>query len=143
MIIIIILLYLCIPNSYNKKIKYDSWKDTVESFGDGTYQILHQVWHGENINILTNVAYNEAVITEIYNYSVNDEVVYFYGVYHSQMVYAALYVNDNLLKYYVDKSNDDFTMTYINNMLKDKQIELIESYNDFTEIEQDIFGQLK
>ena len=143
MLIAICILCIIINTSCTDTAKYDLWKDTVESFGDGTYQIMHQVYEGKSINILTNAAYNEAVITEIYNYSVKNEAAYFYGVHHSQEVYAVLYINDNLLKYYVDKSNgDDFIMTHVNSMVEYQQIKLLSTYDEFSTAEKAEFKSL-
>ena len=49
-------------------LKYDQWKDTIEAFGDGTYQLLHQNFNGKNEKILTNCKYSECVATEIEGY---------------------------------------------------------------------------
>ncbi len=142
--IISILIYLWMSNSYNDKIKYDSWKDTIESFGDGTYQVMHQVIDEKPIEQLTNIKHKQCVITDITRYKVINSTGYFMGKYHNLKVYAVLDIKNNLLKYCVDKSdNEDLMMVYLNKMLEDKQIELVESYSNFTELEQSIFEQLR
>ena len=127
----------------NDEIKYDSWKDTIESFGDGTYQVIHQIKDGKNIEILSNVKHNQCTITEIMEYRVVNNMVYFVGKYHSQNVCCILEPKTNLLRYYIDKSNnEEFIMIYLNNLLEDKQIELINSYDDFSDEEKYIFDSL-
>lgn len=121
----------------------NEWKDTIESFGDGTYQVIHQIKNGENIEILSNVKHNQCTITEIMEYKVANNMVYFVGKYHSQNVCCILDPKTNLLRYYVDKSNnEEFIMIYLNNLLEDKQIEFIDSYDDFSDEEKYIFDSL-
>lgn len=127
----------------DNEIKYDSWKDTIESFGDGTYQVIYQIKDGKNIEILSNVKHNQCTITEIMKYKVVDNIAYFVGKYHSQDVCCILDLKTNLLRYYIDKSNsEEFVMIYLNNLLEDKQIELIASYDDFSDEEKNIFDSL-
>lgn len=143
-IIISVLICLWVFRPHDSKVKYDSWKDTVEAFGDGTYQILHQVVDTQELNQLSNVKHKQCVITDITNYTVVDNMGYFIGTYHDLEVYCVLDIDSDLLRYYVDKNDkEEFMMVYLNNMLRDRQIELIESYDNFTESERNILEQLK
>ena len=70
-------------------------------------------------------------------------MVYFVGKYHSQNVCCILEPKTNLLRYYIDKSNNqEFVMVYLNNLSEDKQIKLIDSYDGFSDEEKRIFDSL-
>lgn len=119
--------------------KYEEWKDTISSFGDGTYQIIHQNNDGENIKILTNCKYNQCVLTKINDYIEKDNFVYFIGNYNSKKVFCKLNISTNMLTYFFENNDEEFIMVYLNDMLVDKQIELLSSYDEFSEIDKNEF----
>ena len=139
----IILLILLFITACNKSLpKYEEWKDTISSFGDGTYQIIHQNNDGENIKILTNCKHNQCVLTKINSYIEKDNYVYFIGSYYSKKVFCKLNISENMLSYFFENNDDEFIMVYLNDMLVDKQIGLLSSYNEFSETDKNKFEKL-
>lgn len=135
---VMILLYLtaCTNNTI-----YETGKDTVYSFGDGLYQILHQKVNNKEEKLLTNCKYNQCVLTEISNYKIVENTVYFIGKYYDRNVYCRLNVVDNLLKYYIE-GREEFTMVFFQDMYEDGQIEILTTYEDFTENDRGVFKSL-
>ena len=139
----VILLMLLFTTACSKNSpQYDEWKDTISSFGDGTYQMLHQNSDGENTKILTNCKHNQCVLTKINSYIKKDDYVYFIGHYYSKKVFCKLNISTNMLSYFFENNNDEFIMVYLNDMIVDKQIELLSSYDEFSEIDKNEFETL-
>lgn len=136
-------LILCLLGCKNN-LTYEQGKDTIQAYGDGTYQILHQKTDGQEHEILTNCKYNQCVLTEVDSYTSVDENVYFMGKYYTLKIWCKLSVNENLLLYCIeDNEKEDFTMTYLNDMQTDNQIKLLSSYEDFSENDKRIFKALE
>ena len=47
-----------------------------------------------------------------------------------------------MLSYFFENNNDEFIMVYLNDMIVDKQIELLSSYDEFSEIDKNEFETL-
>lgn len=137
-----LLLIITLLTSCGKGRLYDEWKDSVCSFGDGTYQILRQSRQSVSYETLYNCKYNQCVISELDKYIQCDNDIYFIGKYYEQDICAVLDIKSNLLRFYV-KDRADFDMIYANDMLKDNQLKIIVDFNDFSEAEQHIFSELK
>lgn len=136
---VIILLF---TTACNKNLKYDEWKDTIMSFGDGTYQIIHQTVKDENVELLTNCKHNQCVLTRINDYIKEEDYVYFVGYYYSKKVYCKLNTKNNMLSYFAEENDEEFIMVYLNNMIDDKQIELYSSLSEFSENDKKIFDSI-
>lgn len=120
----------------------DVWKDTISSFGDGTYQVIHQNDDGEDTEILANCKYSQCVLTKINSYVKKDNYVYFTGNYYSIEVFCKLNISTNMLSYFIENNDEEFIMVYLNDMIVDKQIELLSSYDEFSEIDKNEFNSL-
>lgn len=139
MLIAVILLVTACSND----IKYEEGKDTVKSYGDGTYQIIHQAINDNSVEVLTNCKYNQCVITDIKKYKEDGDFVYFVGNYYNNGVVCKLNTTDNMLSYFVEENNEELIMVYFDNMLGDNQIELYDSFDDFTSQDKKIFSDIK
>ena len=128
--------------SCNDSLEYEPWKDTKEAFGNGVYQVLHSSEDNEDVNILYNCKHNQCVMTEIENYVKKEKYVYLTGYYHTQKVFCKLNIKSNLLSYYPEENGDEFVMVYIEKLLKDKHIELLSSFNDFSKKDKKIFESI-
>lgn len=64
--IIISLIFIAVMSGCGNNI--DMWKDTISSFGEGTYQMIHQNDDGEDTEILANCKYSQCVLTKINSY---------------------------------------------------------------------------
>lgn len=124
-------------------LKYDQWKDTIEAFGDGTYQLLHQNFNGKNEKILTNCKYSECVATEIEGYEKSKNFVYFKGKYYSKNVYCKLDVENNILWYFAEENEEDLMISHLDEMISDRHMEIIKSLDEFSNEDMEIFNRLK
>lgn len=140
---ILFALILCLSGCKNNLI-YEQGKDTVNAYGDGTYQILHQRIDAQEYKILSNCKYNQCVLTEIDSYKSVGDDAYFIGKYYTSRVWCRLSISENLLLYYIeDNEKEDFTMIYLNDMQADNQIKLLSSYEEFSENDRRIFEELE
>lgn len=136
-------LVVFIFTSCSNGLEYDRWKDTKKAFGNGLYQILHGTKDDEDVNVLYNCKHNQCVMTKIDNYAEKENYVYLVGYYHTQKVFCKLNTKNNLLSYYAEENGDEFIMVYIENLLKDKHIELLSSLDEFTNKDKEIFKSIK
>ncbi len=123
-------------------LEYGAWKDTKAAFGNGNYQILHGYRNDEEINTLYNCKHNQEVVTNVDNYVEKENYIFFVGHFRKQKVFCKLNVETNLLSYYVEENGDEFFMAGIEKLIEDKQIELLSSFDDFSEEDKEIFNQL-
>ena len=125
-----------------RDLEYGIWKDTMEAFGNGNYQILHGYEGDEPIGNLHNCKHNQEVMTKVDYYLEKDNYVYFVGYYYKQRVFCRLNVETNLLSYYVEENGDEFFMAGIEKLIEDNQIELLLSFDEFSEEDKQIFNDL-
>lgn len=123
-------------------LEYGAWKDTMEAFGNGNYQMLHGYEGDEPIGNLHNCKHNQEVLTRVDNYVEKDNYVYFVGRFRGQRVFCKLNTETNLLSYYVEENGDEFFMAGIEKLIEDKQIELLSSFDDFNEEDRLEFERL-
>jgi len=138
LIILILLLTSC-----NDGMKYDVGKDSIASYGDGTYQIIHQTIDNKTVEVLTNCKHNQCVMTEIEKYTEKAEYVYFMGSYHNKEVLCRLNIVNNMLSYFAEDNGEELIMVYINNLIEDKQIEIYNSLNNFSEEDILVFEEMQ
>ena len=138
MIITLLLITAC-----SNTLKYDEGKDSILSFGDGTYQIIHQQYNSENLKLLTNCKHNQCVLTQIDYYTTEEDFAYFVGNYYSKNVYCKLNILTNELLYFADENDEEFVMVYLNDMLSDGQIKLLSSFDDYSETDKIKFAEMK
>ena len=141
-LLVTISLFLSACGSGDRDLKYEIWKDTMEAFGNGNYQILHGYEDDEPTGNLHNCKHNREVMTMVDNYVEKDNYVYFVGYYYKQRVFCRLNVETNLLSYYVKENGDEFFMAGIEKMIEDNQIELLSSFDDFSEKDRTEFESL-
>ena len=137
----IISLLLCACGS-GRDLEYGIWKDTMAAFGNGNYQILHGYRNGEDINILYNCKHKQEVMSNVENYAKKENYVFFVGRFRRQKVFCKLNTETNLLSYYVEENRDEFFMAGIEKLIEDKQIELLSSFDDFSEEDRLEFERL-
>lgn len=123
-------------------LEYEIWKDTVEAFGNGNYQILHGYRNDEKINTLYNCKHKQEVVTNIDNYVKSENYVFFAGHFHRQKVYCKLNVETNLLLYYAEENGDEYIAIEFVSEIEDNQIKLLSSFDDFSKEDKEIFNSL-
>ncbi len=141
-IIVMLVAFVIFAASCSHASKHEEWKDTVLSFGDGTYQVLHQSVDGDAKRVLTNTVYNQCVLTEVKNYVQNNEFIYFTGNYYSKKVYCKLNTETNLLLYFAEDNEEEFIMVYLEKMQTNDQIKILSSYDEYSEFDKSIFDKI-
>ena len=139
---VILIIVLSRLGACGNGLKYDQWKDTIEAFGDGTYQLLHQNFKGKNEKILTNCKYNECVATEIEGYEKTEKFVYFKGKYYSKNVYCKLDAENNILWYFAEENGDDLMISHLDEMISDGQMKIVKSLDEFSDEDIKIFNKI-
>ena len=123
-------------------LDYSQGKDSKAAFGNGHYQILHGYRNNEEINTLYNCKHNQEVVSNVENYVEKGNYIFFVGHFREQKVFCKLNVETNLLSYYVEENSDEFFMAGIEKLIEDKQIELLSSFDDFSEEDRLEFERL-
>ena len=137
------------------ELKYPAWKDTAEAFGDGTYQVLRITGYKEDLETLTNCKYNECLATKIEKYEKIENYVYFKGKNHCQRIFCKLNIENNLLLYYIEDDSGEelicdldgtyhgqWIISHIDEMTSDGQIKIINSFDEFSQEDAEIFNRL-
>ena len=123
-------------------LDYSQGKDSKAAFGNGNYQILHGYRNDEEINTLYNCKHKQEVVTNVDNYEEKENYIFFVGKFRKQKVFCKLNVETNLLSYYVEENGEEFFMAGIEKLIEDKQIELLSSFEDFSEEDRFEFKRL-
>ena len=114
-------------------LDYSQGKDSKAAFGNGNYQILRGCRNNEEINTLYNCKHKQGVVTHVENYVEKGNYIFFVGHFRKQKVFCKLNIETNLLSYYVEETGDEFFMAGIEKLIEDHQIELLSSFEDFSE----------
>ena len=123
-------------------LDYSQGKDSKAAFGNGNYQIMHGHRNDEDVNILYNCKHKQEVMSNVENYAQKENCVFFVGRFRRQRVFCKLNTETNLLSYYVEENSDEFFMAGIEKLIEDKQIELLSSFDDFSEEDRLEFERL-
>ena len=123
-------------------LDYSRGKDSKAAFGNGNYQIMHGHRNGEDINILYNCKHKQEVMSNVDNYVEKENYVFFVGHFRKQKVFCKLNVETNLLSYYAEENGDEYFDIEFDSVIKDKQIELLSSFEDFSEEDRAEFESL-
>ena len=114
-------------------LDYSQGKDSKAAFGNGNYQILHGYRNNEEINTLYNCKHKQEVVTNVDNYEEKENYIFFVGKFRKQKVFCKLNVETNLLSYYAEENGDEYFDIEFDSVIEDKQIELLSSFDDFSE----------
>ena len=128
------------------KVEYDTWFDTRNVFGNGEYQQYDNMEGGLS---LINVKYNDLLINSVTNYLEKDEKVYFKGYswhnvkHYTFEVFVILDLETNIIKYFVvDYPFDSVMIPHYGKMASDNKLNIINSFDEFTEEEKNILNSL-
>lgn len=146
-LLIFILLFAIISlidNNLDKEVSFDSGKDTVESFGNGEYQLLNS---SGNIGLF-NCQYHECIVPIVDNWCKKDDNIYLTGKYpitFHDVSYIKVIINlsNNIINYYSeDIPFEKLNIVYANTMIANKKLVIVEDYNYFTANQKNIFEDL-
>lgn len=126
-------------------LKFETWFDTKNTFGDGEYQ---QYTNDNGGLDLFNMKYNCPIINSVTNYIEQNNKVFFKGYIYgtnniSLEVLVVLYLKTNVVKYYVvDKKFEDYMILYSQKMISESKLIIIKNFDEFEIDEQNILNQL-
>ena len=140
LVVISVLISACGGNE--SSLEYGIWKDTQAAFGNGNYQILHGHRDGAEISILYNCKHNQEVVSNVERYVERENYVFFVGNYRKKKVLCKLNVETNLLSYYAEETGEEFFMAGVEKLIEDKQIELLSSFDNFSDVDKAEFKRL-
>lgn len=139
----IILIFILLLVSGCNSSGYDTWKDTHNVYGDGTYVSYHSTYDGRSVYGINNTICNQSVVEEILSEKTNNDKTYIYGMFYPYKVYMIINNVENTAKYYVDiKENEVLGMTNINELIASGTFEFLQSYDDFSDAEKEMFDSL-
>lgn len=139
----LVALVMCV-SACNGNLKYEEGKDTICSYGNGTYQVLHHDDGKQKLKLLMNCKYNQCVLTQIDAYKNVENDAYFVGKYYTQKVWCKLTADNNCLYYYVESDTDnELIMIYLNDMQNDNQIVILSSFDEFSKEDRRMFDSMQ
>ncbi len=158
LILILLVVYLVLTNAMRPKILYPAGRDTVESFGDGTYQILSvRPSEGLRWECLHNCKYNTRIIQQVEDFKIMNGKVYVTGNANRHIasgeanikctyeLLAVIEIDTNQLMLYVnpDSSTDrDIYIYRLDEMIKNGDVQLLSQLTDFSKEDQSVFEEL-
>ena len=146
-VILIALISVCVAYLFkpDKKIKYDSGKDTVESFGDGEYQLLR----GSGTSVgLFNCQYHIEAVKFIDKWTEQDDNIYLVGTYPISFseiadVKVKISLPDNTMYYYSENIPfEQLHIPYSDEMIENNKLITVEKYDYFSDEDRAVFESL-
>lgn len=148
MLIIIVLILISVVILYklmvNENKVFDSGKDTVESWGDGEYQLLRD----SNKISLFNCQYHECILPIVDGWDKKGDCVYIIGRFPITFddvarVRIKINLSNNIIYYYSENiAFKELNIVYANSMLEDGKLEIVNDYEYFTNYEKEMFMNL-
>lgn len=133
-VILIIFLIILLTASCSN-VKYPSGRDTVESYGDGTFQIV-----GRNPSGVFFAGEGSPLISYVNRYYEKGDMVYIFGHerYHDDiLIYGIIDANNNTIHVHFTEE------VLLNDRLLDSpSIVFIREFSDFSKEAQEIFGKM-
>ena len=119
--------------------QYESGRDTVASFGDGSFQLVrgrNPANQKETLSLSIH-PYNCFIIDSVKAYSQQENTAYVIGNYQ----YVAIDLENNIAEYFEDISPESY-MPEKANMIRDGAMVVLSTYDAFSEEEQTQFAAL-
>ncbi len=146
-IVLLILLTSCdFSNDYisvGLEQKYDIGKDTIKAFGDASFQLFET--SSNNDNLLLRMYPSHSIIEiDVKNYKVDDKTLYVYG----RTGYSVInLITNEVVQYQVFDDYSEDEMYYMSlqgiSYVENGYIKVIDSYEDFSEDQREVFEELK
>lgn len=150
-ILILLLIFTILAKGMHKDITYPAGIDTIDSFGDGTYQLLS----GEKES-LYNFKYSSCIIPQVKSFRVVNEKVYLTGtalqsytdgksnnecVYE---LYAVIELHNNSLTLCAVSavpSDPEIYIYRLEEMIENGDMQLLSDFSDFSNVDQSVFAE--
>lgn len=156
-ILVLLVGYVVIANAMRPEIKYPAGRDTVESFGDGTYQIA--ILHAKtgHYNILYNEEYKTKIIPYVEQFFTTKDRAYIVGngswsvaegetlTEYTYEIYAVIELKSNMLTLCVIPDSSlapDMYYGQLDEMIKNGDIQLLNQLTDFSNEDRAVFEGL-
>lgn len=159
MVVIAILFLGVITISFNStEVKYPSGRDTVSSFGDGSFQICKSQYNDQYIKGLFSGQYGTCIIPYVEEVYETESRVYIigaeFGGYKPEIgffdrlynVYAIVDLAENVLEIYAEPLNESllgYRLEKLANMVSNGDIIMHDNIEKFTEEDNTFFQKLK
>lgn len=139
--IVSLLLYTCLTKDSHIDLKHEAGRDTVDLFGDGTFQIMDR-----NPSVLYDLDHKLVLEEEVYQYKMVDHSLFIYG----RQGYTIVDIYKKAIQQYVfntmkKESPYDYKTYYEKYLLPSygDQYKKLDAFSAFTEKEQNIFQEEK
>lgn len=120
------------------------WKDTHKIYENTDYEILNDTEEGNIIRGINNRKYNQCIVDKILAMEETDEKVCVYGVFTKHPIYVVIDVADNKVKLYAEvEEGDTLCMTELYNMIKAGDATYLNTYEEFSDSEKELFARLE
>lgn len=151
-LLILLIVYVVIANAMRPEILYPAGFDTIESFGDGTYQVLS----GET-DCLYNCKYDSSIISSVEHFRIKNGKVYVTGnsiqhhtydeavIKYTYELYAVIEMENNHLTLCVipdSSSAPGIYIPWLEEMTKNGDIQLLSQLTDFSNEDRAAFDGL-
>lgn len=145
------LIFAMLSNEMHTEITYPAGIDTIESFGDGTYQLLSDETEG-----LYNFKYSSCIIQQVKNFRVVNERVYLTGTAiqsysdsknnndYVYELYAVIELHNNRLTLCAVTDSHSAPGIYIyrlEEMIANGDMQLLSQLSDFSNVDQSVFAE--
>ena len=158
-IFVVLIVYVLLVNAMRSEILYPAGNDTVESFGDGTYQILSgQTAEGLRKETLYSCKYDVVIIPRVERFQTKNGKVYVIGKSTGHYTYAGNNIECTYKHYAVieietnrltlcmapDDSSDvdaglDVYSRLLNGMIQNGDAQMLGQLTDFSKEDQSFF----
>ena len=154
-LLVLLVGYVVIANAMRPEIKYPAGRDTKESFGDGTYQILTgRTAEGLYMEGLHNCEYHSWIIPQVENFRITNGRVYVAGngsrsfsenevlTEYTYEIYAVIELESNTLALCVIPDSSlapDMYYGQLDEMIKNGDIRWLNQFADFSNEDRAVF----
>ncbi len=143
---ILIALFVGYGHTHSSDIKYPSGRDTIQSYGDGTYQLLH----GDTKDGLFDSRYHTAVIDQVSHIEQKDKFVYAIGYITDReagvkiKVFARIDTEKNQILYCPQTEQfDNLPLFNAYDMMQKQELILLTDYNKFSAEDKEMFQNIQ
>lgn len=161
-ILALLVVFLLLANDIRPKILYPAGRDTVESFGDGTYQILSgQTEEGLRKETLYNCKYDVVIIPRVQHFQITNGKVYVTGKSIEYYTYDGVDIGCTYERYAViEMETNKLTLCMIpdsassvdagldvytrlmDEMVNNGDVQFLSQLTDFSQEDQSVFEEL-
>lgn len=152
-LMIVLVLWVAGNRTEGSKKVYPSGRDTIESYGDGTYQMI-RVGGREGLG---SAKYHTGIIDQVNQIKQTTDKVYIIGsevqgyiadgepVECGYTIYIVISLCDNRMQFFAvseDPSAPDFYIRWLDEMIENNEAQRLDKFTDFSDADQMEFNEL-